>query len=77
MPRYFFNVLYSIEPYVDEVGEELPDDIAAWQEATVSVGQSVRDLDGKFKPGTDWRLDVLNEQRRVIYSIEVKAHDRS
>ena len=72
--RYFFNVLYSNEPDVDEVGEELPDDSAAWQETGLGQYQSVRDLDGKLKPGTDWRLDVLNQQRRVIYSIEVKAH---
>jgi hypothetical protein len=74
MARYFFNVYYGDESFRDEVGEELPDDMAAWHEATASAGQSIRDLDGKLKPGIDWRMDVLNERRRTIYSIEVKAH---
>jgi hypothetical protein len=73
MPRYFFNVRHGTDSYLDKVGEDLPDNLAAWHEATCSAGQSIRDLDGRLKPGTDWRMDVLNEQGRIIYSIEVKA----
>jgi hypothetical protein len=74
MPRYFFNVRYGEESYRDEVGEELPDNLAAWREATTSAGQSIRDLDGRLAPGTTWRLDVMREDGNAVYSIEVKAH---
>jgi hypothetical protein len=73
MPRYFFNVRYGEDSYHDKVGEDLPDNVAAWHEATASAGQSIRDLDGRLMPGTHWRMDVLNEQGSIIYSIEVKA----
>lgn len=76
MPRFYFNVSYGADSYVDEVGEDLPDPIAAWHEATASAGQSIRDLDGRLAPGSAWRMDVLNETRSVIYSIEVKAQRR-
>ena len=76
MARYFFHVRYGDDAYYDAVGEELPDNIAAWQEATASAGQSIRDLDGRLQPGRDWRMDVLSEDGRVIYSIEVKAQVR-
>jgi hypothetical protein len=77
MPRYFFNVRYGDDTYHDEVGEDLPDNIAAWHEATASAGQSIRDLDGKLEPGTDWRMDVVSETGSVVYSIEVKSQTKA
>ena len=77
MPRYFFNVRYGEDSYRDDVGEDLPDNIAAWHEATASAGQSIRDLDGRLKPGSDWRMDVLNEAGRLVYSIEVRSHAKA
>lgn len=74
MPRYFFNVRYGEESYKDDVGEELADNVAAWHEATASAGQSIRDLDGRLRPGNAWCLEVVNESGSTIYSIEVKAH---
>jgi hypothetical protein len=73
MPRYFFNVRYGEDSFRDDVGEDLPNNFAARQEATASAGQSIRDLDGQLKPGTDWRMDVLNEAGGLVYSIEVRA----
>ena len=77
MPRYFFNVRYGNDSYRDEVGEDLPDNMAAWHEATSSAGQSIRDLDGKLQPGTDWRMDVVSETGSVVYSIEVKSQTKA
>ena len=73
MPRYFFNVRHGSEVQIDEVGEELPDNLAAWSEATASAGLSIRDPDGKLKPGTDWRMDVVDASGHTLYSIEVKS----
>jgi hypothetical protein len=61
MPRYFFHV-YHDQSELDYEGEELPDEHAAWKEATVMAGQTLQSLDGKLKPerrlahGSDGRV---------------------
>jgi hypothetical protein len=72
MPRYFFNVYYE-RAELDEEGEELPDAQAAWHEATVTAGQIIQDLDGKLRPGQDWRLEVTDEFANPLYVIDVRA----
>jgi hypothetical protein len=72
MPRYFFNV-YHDRPELDEEGEELPDAQAAWHEATVTAGQIIQDLDGRLRPGQDWRLEVTDEFANPLYVIHVSA----
>ncbi|WP_409333934.1 DUF6894 family protein [Bradyrhizobium sp. ERR14] len=49
MPRYFFNV-HSAEPSSDDTGEDLPDDEAAWHEATAFVAEVLKDIYGRFRP---------------------------
>ena len=72
MPRYFFNVYYD-RAELDEEGEELPDMQAAWREATMTAGQIIQDLDGKFRPGKEWRLEVTDEFANPLYVIYVSA----
>jgi hypothetical protein len=72
MPRYFFNVHHEGLTKDDE-GEELPDKHAAWSEATRTAGDILRDLDGNFKPGSDWKLEVTNERGQPVYAIIVHA----
>ena len=72
MPRYFFNVYYD-RAELDEEGEELPDMRAAWREATMTAGQIIQDLDGKFRPGKKWRLEVTDEFANPLYVIYVSA----
>ena len=72
MPRYFFNV-YHDRAELDEEGEELPDVQAAWREATVTAGQIIQDLDGKLRPGQQWRLEVTDERATPLYVIHVSA----
>jgi hypothetical protein len=68
MPRYFFNVYFDYAN-IDSIGEELPDSKAAWREATMVTGELLRDLDGRFQPGRQWRLEVTDEARELIYVI--------
>jgi hypothetical protein len=72
MQRYFFDV-HGTNPALDEVGEDLPDDEAAWKQATVTAGEIFKDVDGKFRPGQEWSLDVSDEKRRPLYSIVIQA----
>ncbi|MGX4772047.1 DUF6894 family protein [Bradyrhizobium guangdongense] len=72
MPRYFFNVR-NVQPSFDCEGEELPDDEAAWREATSYAGELFKDIDGRFRPGQEWSLEVTDASRKPIYRIEISA----
>ena len=72
MPLYYFNVYHDQEDQ-DEHGTELPDANAAWEEATEIAGLSIRDLDGKLRPGHDWRLEVTDEFKNPLWEINVRA----
>jgi hypothetical protein len=74
MARYFFNVRGE-RSGPDWVGEDLPDDEAAWKEATVIAGDVFKDFDGKFRPGQDWSLEVTDERRNPLYFIRVIAEE--
>jgi hypothetical protein len=65
MPRYSFDI-DGTNPALDEIGEELPDDEAAWKQATITAGEIFKDVDGKFRPGQEW-----SERRKAkaLYSI--------
>ena len=72
MPRYFFN-MHGVRPSQDEKGEELPDDEAAWHEATLVAGEIFKDIDGKFRPDQEWSLEVADEQGAPLYSICISS----
>jgi len=72
MPRYFFHV-HGVRRSHDDEGEELPDDHAAWVEATIITGELFRDIDGKFQPGQEWGLEVTDAQRKSLYFINISA----
>lgn len=72
MPRYFFNV-HKVAPSTDDHGEVLPDDEAAWREATLYAGELLKDIDGKFRPGQEWSLEVTDEARASVYVIQIRA----
>ena len=72
MPRYFFNVRGE-RPSIDEEGEELPDSHAAWNEATRTAGEMIRDINGKLKPGQSWELEVTDEFRNPLYLLSFRA----
>ena len=74
MPRYFFNLHYQ-RPSFDTVGEDLPDDAAAWHEATMIAGELFRDVDGRFRPGHEWRLEVTDERRNPIYVLRITGEE--
>jgi hypothetical protein len=72
MARYFFNVR-SEGSDPDMEGEELPNDEAAWREATLVAGELFKDIDGRFRPGQEWSLEVTDERRNPLYFIRVSA----
>jgi hypothetical protein len=75
MPLYFFNVHHDVSQH-DEEGEDLPDQHAAWKEATVMAGQMLQNIDGKLKPGHDWRMEVTDEFQNPLFAIVISAQTR-
>jgi uncharacterized protein DUF6894 len=72
MPRYFFHVYHEREE-IDDQGEELPDNHAAWHEATVTAGQILQGLDGRLQPEREWRMEVMDEFQNALYVLRIHA----
>jgi len=49
----------------------LPDDEAAWKEATSYAGALFKDIDGKFRPGQNWSLEVADSAGKPLYFITI------
>jgi hypothetical protein len=74
MARYYFNIhRENSEP--DKEGDELPNNEAAWHEATLIAGELFKHIDGKFRPGQEWALEVTDERRNPLYFIRVSAEE--
>ena len=54
-------------------GEEFADKEAAWHEATLVAGEIFKDVDGAFRPGDEWSLDVTDENKVLIYRIQITS----
>jgi hypothetical protein len=67
MPLYFFSITRDGKPSPIRDGLELADDKAAWEEATTTCGEVLRDLDGSLKPGDGWNMQVSNHQGKTVY----------
>ncbi len=72
--RYFFSV-YNEGSRLDTAGEELPNNEAAWRQATIIAGELLRNMDGKFQPGQEWRLEVTDERRNPLYILRVYGEE--
>jgi hypothetical protein len=72
MPRYFFNIHHD-DKQIDDIGEDLLDDHAAWKEATVTAGQILQSLDGRLKPGHDWRMEVVDAGGNALFVLQITA----
>jgi hypothetical protein len=73
MPRYFFHV-YHEGFQVDRVGEELPDERAAWKEAIATAGQILQDIDGELLLRSEpWRLEVTDEFATPLFELKITA----
>jgi hypothetical protein len=73
MPRYFFNVIQGKLPSKADEGMDLPDDDAAWEEATTACGEIIKDLDGKLKARPEWEMTVTNEAGDKLYCLRFSA----
>jgi hypothetical protein len=68
MPLYYFHVHYK-DHQRDLEGVELAGDREAWQQATRACGEMMKDLDGDFEPGPEWRLEVTDAEARPVLAV--------
>ena len=72
MPRYFFDV-QKLAPTLDPADEDLPNDEAAWRQATIFAGEIFKDVDGRLRPDQDWSIEVADEHRKPIFLINISS----
>jgi hypothetical protein len=73
MPQFFFTVVDGKNSQIQDEGLDLPDDHAAWIEATIACGELLRELDGRLNPGDQWSMAVKDETGRDLYLLEFKT----
>lgn len=73
MPKFYFVVVDGRNSEMQNEGLELTDRDAAWIEATTACGELLRDLDGKLKPGDQWRMRVKDEAGTDVFHLEFKT----
>ena len=72
MPRYYFNI-YHDGPDLDDEGLDLPDHDAAREDAVAFTSDMLKVLGEQFKPGDEWRLEVADETKAVLFVIRVQG----
>jgi hypothetical protein len=75
MPRYFFHVTDGYLAH-DSDGTELPDIYAAQDQAIRMSGEILRDMGAEFWNGTDWKLEVTDEQNQIMFVLRFSAEER-
>jgi len=67
MPMYFFDIRNG-ETHQDEIGDELPNDAAAWREAL----RTAREIEDVLAPGNNWSMTVRREGTQ-LYHVEIRS----
>ena len=75
MPRYFFNITDGVS-IPDADGTELADIYQAQAQAIQMSGELLRDLGARFWNGEDWKLEVTDEEGRVLFVLRFSAEER-
>ena len=73
MPRYFFVVRHGDKASDHSDGLEFPDIGAVQLEAIKSTGEILRDLNYPIEAGSEWRMEVVDEARKPLFSLRVIA----
>jgi hypothetical protein len=70
MPPFYFDVIHDNQRSA-QVSSELPDRDSAWRQAVRAAGDMIRDLGPRFRPGTEWRMDVADGAGQRIFSLRL------
>ena len=73
MPRYYFQISDRRQAVIGNDGIELPDREAAWTEATGACGEILRNLDGRLRPGDEWKMRVKDAEGGDVFELEFRT----
>lgn len=45
----------------------------AWDEASTSAGEIIREMNGRMHPGLNWQMDVTDAVGKVLYRLSFKT----
>lgn len=76
MPRYFFNIIDG-HSSIDDIGTELVDIYSAHEESIRLAGGILREMGGKFWNGTQWRVEVTDENGTILFKLHFSAEEAS
>lgn len=72
MSLYYFVIQRDHKtPTANLPGLELTDMDAAWEEATKTAGEMIRDLDGSLPPGSEWSIQIRDASRKLLRTIRL------
>jgi hypothetical protein len=71
MPKYYFSIRQGDQTSDHSDGIEYPDIAAVQLEAIKFTGEILRDLDYPIKAGSEWRMEVVDEGRKPLFSLRV------
>ncbi len=72
MPLFFFQIIHGTETF-PTTELDLPHSDAARAQATVTAGEMLRDMGGRFHPGTEWRMEVADHSRKTVFRLRIVA----
>jgi hypothetical protein len=72
VPRFFFQITRGPETF-PQAELDLRDLDAAREQATVTAGEMLRDMRGRFLPGMEWRLDVADHSQKTFFRLRIIA----
>ena len=72
MSLYYFVIQRDHKtPTADLPGLELIDMDEAWEEATKTAGELIRDLDGSLPPDSEWSIRIRDASRKLLRTIRL------
>lgn len=72
MPRYFFHVRDGAE-ILDHEGVALAGIAEARSQAVVAAGEMLKEWEGEFWKGEDWRMWVTDETGGALFALRFSA----
>jgi hypothetical protein len=71
MPLYYFSTTPSERPDDRDDPIDLPNDDAAWAQVTASFAEQLKEISGALPPNEEWRVDVKDEAKELIFSLKL------
>ncbi len=73
MPLYSFRVITDGFSGAEDLGIDLADDGAAWDELRRVAGDLLGENCGKLKPDSQWQIEILDVSRTPVFKITLVA----